>query len=110
MGCAFAAAELADLERRMNRVFTLDALAADCGTAAVCNVYSCSGNPFSQTDIGGHTVWLALSATNLVLYLRHYETCKLMHPNTAACVLAPSSADASVFARMRPLKMYTQGT
>ena len=111
MGCSVLATELADLELRMNREFTHDACATDCGSAAACKTYSCSGLPFTQTEVGGHTVWLAPSVRYLVPYLAHYRTCKLMHPaTTAACVLAPSKADASLFVGMRPIKRYPVGT
>ena len=111
MGCSVLPSELADLQLRMNREFTYDACSTDCGSATTCKAYSCSGLPFTHTDVGGHTVWLAPSVRNLVPYLTHYRACKqLQAATTAACILAPSKADASLFVGMRPIKRYPVGT
>ncbi len=105
------------LQSQLNTPFTLNACmppASDEHSMAVmCTAAESDSNSFLNTDVCGHTVWMAVQDyACLNKFMQHYSRCKAQQPhNTSLCVLVPKRyAQQHKFAQhMEKLQEYPAG-
>lgn len=105
---------LANLERLVNRRFSLDAQTGCAGFGDMCNLYAPRCRSLSSVALGGHTIlFVPSSLRSLQVNLAHYRSCKFQRPDTAACVLIPAYLEqkaSQLLPNMRKVHRYGPGS
>ena len=106
---------VAELQRSLGIVFTLDACCNDDGSNSHCKEWCSPSCPFEYSDVQGSTVWLNPPFAQARRFVMHYLQCKARSPgDTSACIMIPKWGNLALQrtlqeAGMRVVREYGKG-